>query len=170
MSDESRTKVLGGAATTSAPRWPAATRSGNAPGWPAPEALVWPFILAALAFGGCARQQEATARDIANYAGQIRFSNFKVGVSENMAGHSIYYIDAVVQNGGNRSVAELRINARFRDVDGQVVFRDGTTVIHPKRRALSAGESREVRLGFEGVPAAWNRAAPDIEITHIAFE
>ena len=134
------------------------------------KALGGAFVVGSLILAACGARQELTAQEIANYAGLVRFSSFKVGVSENMAGHSLYYIDAVVQNGGDRTITELRVNAGFRDVDGQVVFKDAALVIHPRRRGLGPRESRGVRMGFEGVPATWNRAAPDIEIIHLAFE
>ena len=128
------------------------------------------LCLALLLGTGCRARPELSARDIANYAPRITFSNFRVGVSENMAGHTIYYVDAVVKNGGDRTIRELSVDASFRDLDGLVVFRERAAVISPRRKALGPGESREFRMGFEGLPASWNRSAPNLEIAHLVVE
>ena len=128
------------------------------------------FCLAVWLGAGCRPRPEVSARDVANYAPRITFSNFKVGLSENMAGQKIYYIDGVVRNGGDRTITALGVAARFRDLDRQVVLRDVATIVHARRTPLGPGESRSFRIGFEGVPDSWNHAAPDLEITHLALE
>ena len=119
---------------------------------------------------GCRAKPQLSDRDVANYAARVSFSNFRLGVSENMAGQTVYYVDAVVKNGGDRTINELVVNASFRDLDGQVVFRDRATVIGARRPALGPGESRQFRMGFEGIPASWNRTAPELQITHLVLE
>lgn len=129
-----------------------------------------PLGLAVLLGAGCRAKPELSALDIANYAARISFSNFRVGVSENMVGSKVYYVDAVVKNGGDRTIAALEVNAAFRDLDGQVVFQQAATAISERRKALGPGQSRRVRLGFEGIPESWNQAAPQLEIARLVLE
>ncbi len=118
----------------------------------------------------CRPRPELSARDVANYAPRISFSKFRLSAEENLAGHTVFYIDAVVKNGGDRTIVALEVSARFRDRDGQLVLREPATVVRDKRKPLGPGEWREFRMGFEGIPNSWDRTAPRLEITRLVLE
>lgn len=119
---------------------------------------------------GCRPRPALSPQEIAQNAPRISFTDFQLSVSENVANEPIIYVDGVVKNGLDRTISALGVTLRFRNSDGQVVFRESGAVVHEKRRALAPGESRRFRLGFEGVPYSWNRAVPELEITRLVLE
>ncbi|MGH8246878.1 MAG: hypothetical protein ACREUU_10645 [Gammaproteobacteria bacterium] len=134
------------------------------------RSLLFALALAVSMSAACRSRPELSAQDIANYAGRVTFSNLRVGASENIAKQTVYYLDADVKNGGDRTITQMTVNASFRSIEGQVIARQPAVVVHPQRKALAAGESRSVRLGFEGIPDTWNRAAPALEITRLMLD
>lgn len=128
------------------------------------------LCLAAMLGVGCRSRSELSPQDIANYAPRISFSNFRLSAEENLFGQTVYYIKAVVKNGGDRTITVLEVDARFRDSVGQIVLREPATVSGGQRPPLGPGQSREFRMGFEGVPASWNRIAPELAITRLVLE
>ncbi len=128
------------------------------------------LVLVLLIAPACRSRQQITPQELASYAGRISFSNLKVGVSENMAKQTVYYLDGVVTNGGNRSVMELAVNATFRDIDGNVITQQQAQVITARRKPLAAGEARTMRLGFENIAPGWNQAPPSLDIVKLQLE
>lgn len=101
-----------------------------------------------------------------------------VGLSrwENFLGQVVTYVDGTVKNKGVRRVTALELTIEFRDILGQVVLRETYRAVGqvPRRgRAvppLQPGESRAYRVGFEHIPAEWNRGAPRIAVTGLLLE
>jgi len=128
------------------------------------------LCLAALLTWGCSRRAEVPPQEIAQYSSKIVFSGFRASAAENLAKHTIYYIDAEVKNDTGRPIAVLQVRASFYDLDGQAVFREPALVVKENQPPLASGQSREFRMAFEGIPAAWGRTAPRLEITRLVFE
>jgi hypothetical protein len=128
------------------------------------------LFLAVLLCAACRSRSELSAQDVANYAHRISFSNFRLRAEENLVGHTVYYIRAVVKNNGDRSVTLLVVDARFRDTEGQVALKEPVTVISDKFPPVGPGQSREFQMGFESVPASWNRNAPELTIARLTLE
>jgi hypothetical protein len=126
--------------------------------------------LTALLTWGCSRRVEMPPQELARYSSKISFTNFRASAAENLARHTIYYIDAEVKNDTGRPIALLQVRASFYDVDGQFVFREPALVVKENQPPLPSGQSREFRMAFEGLPAAWGRTAPRLEITRLVFE
>jgi len=128
------------------------------------------LCLAALLTWGCSRRVEVPPQELAQYSSKISFANFRASAAENLAKHTIYYIDAEVKNDTGRPIAVLQVRTSFYDLDGQSVFREPAMVVKENQTPLPSGQSREFRMAFEGLPAAWGRTAPRLEITRLVFE
>lgn len=126
--------------------------------------------LAALLAWGCTRHAEVPPQELAQYSSKISFSKFQASAAENLAKHTIFYIDAVVKNDSGRSISLLQVRASFYDLDGQSIFREQAMVVKENQSPLAAGQSREFRMAFEGIPDSWGRTAPRLEITRLVFE
>ncbi len=119
---------------------------------------------------GCRKKEELSAQEAALYAGKIKFSRFRMSAAENMAGIAVYNIEASVTNGGDRPVRWLEVQAIFRDPDGLVVFKETAPVVTERRGILEPHQSRDFRMGFEGIPESWNRSAPELQITKLLLD
>lgn len=126
--------------------------------------------LVAMLGWGCQSRPELSPQEVARYASNISFSNFRLSAAENLAGHTIYYIDAAVKNGTGRPISVLQVRASFQNSDGLVVFREPATVVRASQAPLGPGQSREFRMAFEGIPESWDRTAPRLEITRLVLQ
>lgn len=133
-------------------------------------AIVAWIALAGVLLAGCGKKQETPPEEAAQYAGKISFSNFRMSAAENMAGNAVYEITANVTNGGDRTVKLLQVNALFRDSLGQVILQEPATVVNERRGPLGPHQSRDFRMGFEGIPESWTRAAPELQITKLELQ
>jgi hypothetical protein len=119
---------------------------------------------------GCQRTEPVSAQEMALYASKISFSHFRMSAAENMAGNAIYDIRALVTNGGDRTIRRLDVKAIFRDLDGMVILQEAAVAVNERREPLGPHQSRDFRMGFEGIPESWNRHAPELQVTNILFE
>ncbi len=124
------------------------------------------MLLAPLLLSSC----HSTPATNLDYAPKIAISNLRMSSAENFAKQTIYYMDATVKNNGNRTVTSLDAQAQFRNLDNQVIFKDTAGIITERRLPLAPGESRDYRVGFEGIPDGWNQRPPDLTITRIELK
>ena len=119
---------------------------------------------------GCARRAQLSPQEMAKYAERISFAHFRAHAEANLAGHTVFYVDAVVKNDTGRAISLLQVNANFYDAYGRVVFREAAMVVKEKQPALAPGQSRDFRMAFEGLPDSWTRTAPRLEIASLVLE
>jgi len=111
------------------------------------------------------------------YGKNIDVGRLQLSRWANFLGQEVIYLDGVVSNRGDRSVAVLEVTLEFKDPYGQVVLRETIRPIGGKLSAygalqgpLAAGESREFRAGFEHMPADWNQGGPDIRVSGLLLQ
>jgi len=110
------------------------------------------------------------------YAVNLRLADVHLSMAENLAGHSILYVEGTATNSGDKTITRAAVRAEFKDAIGQVVLRTQTPLmmtterpgysdaVDLSRSPLRAGQSRPFKLTFEGVPTAWNLQPPDLAI------
>lgn len=94
----------------------------------------------------------------------------------NFLGQEVTYVDGTVKNAGSRAVTSLEITLEFRDIFGQVVLRERVRPVGQSPRSgrmsplLRPGDVRAYRVGFEQLPAEWNRSSPRVAVTGLLLE
>ena len=84
----------------------------------------------------------------------------------NYAGAAGVEVMGNITNGGDRTLSLVELNCVFYDPYGQVVLRERVPIV---RSTMKPGETRPFRLPFEGLPASWNQAMPQLVIARISF-
>jgi hypothetical protein len=104
------------------------------------------------------------------YAKQIRFLDLKMSRAANFLNQEVTFVFGLVANDGARTIGEIEVTVEFRDAFNQVVLRDTRRVLGPRTAPLAPGQRREFQLGFEHVPADWNRQYPSLRVTGLLLE
>jgi len=130
------------------------------------------LIIVLLAFlssvlAGCGGSGALSPEELKAYQSKISFSSFRMSAAENMAGTAVYDVTATVTNGTDRAIKRLQVMATFRNAYGLVCLKGPATVVDERRGALAPHQSRDFRMGFEGLPESWNRSAPELEVTKL---
>jgi hypothetical protein len=125
---------------------------GKQPAGPAPTVAPMPF--------GAAEKA---------YTSQLKFEQMKVSRFANMLNQEVTYLDGIVVNKGNRSVANVQLNVEFFNVENQVVKSQTVHLLGDGAAPIAAGESREFRLGFELIPDDWDMQVPNVRVIGILF-
>lgn len=104
------------------------------------------------------------------YLANISVIDPRMSAADNALGNVLTYLDARLVNRGPRAVTWLDLRLEFLDTLGQVVLRQTVTVVAPSDTPpLKGGESRDIHLTFEHMPAEWNQAPPAITPVYVAF-
>ncbi len=113
------------------------------------------------------------------YAKNITLSNVQVSQASNFAGDQLTYVDGTIQNGGNRTITAMTLQAAFPNETGDapqilqaplslVRSRDPYVDTQPISAApLPPGKSQDFRLVFDNVSPMWNQAPPALRIVDI---
>jgi len=105
------------------------------------------------------------------YAAKISFANIRMARATNMLNHEITYISGVMQNTGDRTIANLEVAVEFRNSMDQVVLREFQRPLGWSQPApLPPGQSREFTFTFESVPADWNVQYPRFTVTGLTLQ
>jgi hypothetical protein len=104
------------------------------------------------------------------YAPQIRYSDFQLSRATNMLKTEITYVDGMISNTGNRSVAEIEILLEFHDLSGKIMFHDTRRLYGRGATPLAPGEKRDFELAFESVPDGWDQRPPAITVTGLQLK
>ena len=104
------------------------------------------------------------------YASHIHFSDFKMTRAANFLDQEVTFLFGTVSNDGPRTIREIEVTIEFRDVFNQVVLRDPRRILGPRSAPLAPGQRREFQIGFEHIPADWNRQLPSIRVTALLLE
>jgi hypothetical protein len=100
----------------------------------------------------------------------------------NFAGSTVSYIDGNISNAGDKTVAHIVVEVKFKDGMGQLAQREETPLKVLKTSGpypeavdfsvspLAPGQSLPFRLTFESISAQWNHQYPEIQITDVAVK
>jgi hypothetical protein len=100
------------------------------------------------------------------YVRNLRLSGVEMKATQNFAGGTVVEIIGNITNGGDRTLNRVELNCVFYDAYGQLVLRERVPIV---RSALEPQAQRTFRLPFEGIPASWNQALPQLVIASISF-
>ena len=104
------------------------------------------------------------------YVSQLEIRDVGLSQFENFLSQTVTYVEGRLMNRGKRSIAALEFTFEFKDVLNQTVLRETVRVIGPRTSPLGPGLARPFRVGFDNVPADWNRRAPEIRVTGLLLE
>jgi hypothetical protein len=108
----------------------------------------------------------AITAEAKEYVRNLRLSGVEMKATENFAGATVVEIVGKIINAGDRVLNRVELNCVFYDAYGQLVLRERVPIV---RSTLNAGEERDFRLPFEGIPESWNQAMPQLVIASINF-
>jgi hypothetical protein len=133
------------------------------------------LMIAVAALGGwwywASRPREVAAPpaitpDAKAYVKNLKLSSVNMKATQNYAGGTVVEIVGNIMNAGDRTLDRVELNCVFYDPYGQVVLRERVPIV---RGTIAPGETKSFRLPFEGIPASWNQALPQLVIAHIQF-
>lgn len=110
------------------------------------------------------------------YLPQIETSPAELSRWQNFLGQQITYLDLTLTNRGPRRITALELTVEFLDPYQAVVLREsvrpvgGRSLPGISRGPLAPGESRPVRIGFEHLPADWDRRPPRLRIAGMLLQ
>lgn len=104
------------------------------------------------------------------YSTRIGISDLRLSQFENFLGQTVTYVEGVLSNRGNRSLAAVELTFEFKDVLNQTVLRETVRVVGRRTSPLGPGLARSFRVGFDHIPADWNRRPPEIRVTGLLLE
>jgi hypothetical protein len=125
------------------------------------------------------REKPRVAPQPPPYARSLNFSNLAMSQAQNFVGATVTYIDGVLTNTGDKTVTQVTVRVRFKDLYGQVAQIEElpikilqTNGPYPDTVDLSVspvapGQSKPFRLIFEHLSEQWNQAYPDLAITGV---
>ncbi|MGB7621299.1 MAG: hypothetical protein WBN92_03020 [Terriglobia bacterium] len=117
-----------------------------------------------------AAADEEMIRTAEESGSHIEINHVYFNSGENFLGDHVRYLNATLTNHDSRPVALLELTFYFSDVLGQIVLRESKRPIDEHKAALKPGESRQLAIGFEGLPPDWNHQHPAIKVTRLKFE
>jgi hypothetical protein len=108
----------------------------------------------------------AEARD---YLAQIEVTDARMSAAETPLGTTETYLDAHVVNRGPRTVRQLDLQLEFEDMMKQVVLQQVSRPVTENTAPLKPGETRNLHITFDHMPAEWNQAPPIFTPVYVEF-
>jgi len=113
---------------------------------------------------------EAVLTDAARaYLPNLDLSNVNMEAHEDALGQTLLEITGEITNLGESEVTAVETNCVFRDVNGQELERQRSSLVSDRTGSLEPGDTQTFRLAFDSVPADWNQIVPDLFIAQIRF-
>lgn len=103
------------------------------------------------------------------YVVRIEIADLQMSRAENMLGHELTYLVGELRNHGTKTIQEVEVTVEFKDMLGQVVFRDVRKPFGRYFEPIPGGQSRDFQMTFEGVPRDWNMQHPTIRISGLVL-
>ena len=110
------------------------------------------------------------------YANRLAIGGVSLSEATNGGGGKVTYVDGTVKNTGDKVVSAATVQVTFASEDGSAPQRQTVPLTLIRTRVpyvdlepvsaepLKPGDSREFRLIFETVPAAWDTKPPEIRL------
>ena len=109
-----------------------------------------------------------------DYLGKLTISDIQLSAAENMLGHEMVYVDAKVQNNGDKTVTTLWLRLYFYDYSSKLLLREEQDVIQatspPSSPPLAPGETRDFQLRFDTLPPTWNKQPPQFQLVSLQLQ
>jgi len=103
------------------------------------------------------------------YLGQIEVIDARMSAAETPLGTTETYLDAHVVNRGSRTVRQLDLQLAFEDMMNQVVLQQVSRPVTENTVPLKPGESRNLHITFDHMPAEWNQGPPAFTPVYVGF-
>jgi Protein of unknown function (DUF2393) len=145
-------------------------------------AAVGIVLLLAIIIALLLRTEPKSAAAPPPYAANLKLSDFKMSAAENFVGATVSYVDGVITNAGDKTVAHAVVEVTFKDDLGQLAQRETVPLKVLKTGGpypeavdlaispLAPGQGQTFRLTFEGISAQWNHQYPEIRITGVTLK
>ena len=108
----------------------------------------------------------ALTADAKTYVRNLKLSEVDMKATSSYSGATIVEILGKITNNGDRVLERVELNCVFVDAYGQIVLRERVPIV---KTSIRPGETKSFRLPFEGIPASWNQAMPQLVIAQIQF-
>lgn len=105
-----------------------------------------------------------------DYLGKMAITDIQLSAAENMLGHEMVYVDAKVQNNGDKTVTTLRLRLYFYDYASKLLLREEQDVIQTTSPPLLPGETRDFQLRFDTLPPTWNKQPPQFQLVSLQLQ
>lgn len=103
------------------------------------------------------------------YLRQIAVSDARMSAADTPLGTAVTYLDARVANQGSQTVRELDLRLEFVDMTGQMILRQTAHPVTSQTTPLKPGETRNLHVAFDHMPAEWNQAPPAFTPVYVGF-
>lgn len=147
--------------------------------------MPWVVALVAICFGlgvvyWLGRPMANFSGGIDPYARNVVLGNVQVSRASNFAGDQLTYVDGTIENRGNRTITSMTLQASFATESGDApqTLQANVSLIRSREphietqpisvAPLAAGQSKEFRLVFDNVSAAWNQQPPTLQTVDIS--
>jgi hypothetical protein len=123
----------------------------------------------------------APTSEVHPYAAHLRITDVRMATATTFLGATVYYVDGMVHNQGERALAGMRIEVTFRNTLGEVVQRYPVRALALVQRLGSEdsadmslapvppGEVGHFRLTFDHISADWNQAYPELRVVDVTL-
>jgi len=111
----------------------------------------------------------ALSADARDYLAQIAITDARMSAAETPLGTTETYLDAHVVNRGSRTVRQLDLQLNFEDMMNQVVLQQISRPVTENTAPLEPGETRNLHITFDHMPAEWNQGPPVFTPVYVEF-
>ena len=111
----------------------------------------------------------ALSADARDYLAQIAITDVRMSAAETPLGTTETYLDAHVVNRGSRTVRQLDLQLNFEDMMNQVVLQQISRPVTENTAPLEPGETRNLHITFDHMPAEWNQGPPVFTPVYVEF-
>lgn len=111
-----------------------------------------------------------------DYAANLVLMDIKMSESSNLVGGKVTYLDGTITNKGSETLRSVTVQVGFMDDTHQLAQKETLAMklirTHEPyidtepvgAQPIGPGESREFRLIFDAVPAAWDGVYPEVRV------
>ncbi len=103
------------------------------------------------------------------YLPNLDLNNVNMEAHEDALGQTLLEITGEITNLGESEVTVVEANCVFRDVNGQEIERQLSSLVSERTGSLEPGDTQTFRMAFDSVPEGWNQIVPDLYIAQIRF-
>lgn len=118
------------------------------------------------------------------YAQNLKVGDAKLSAADNFVGGTVTYLDIVVSNDGNKTIASGQVEATLRNTLNEVVQKEVVPihVLRPNQLGgypdvldlsaapLGPGKTETIRVTLEHVSGDWNQVAPELRFLNLKFK
>lgn len=103
------------------------------------------------------------------YATNVGVDHIEMNRVENFLHQEVTTISGEISNGGNRSLASVKLTIEFFDDMNQIAQRETRGLFGAPGPPIPPGDHREFEVSFEHISSSWNMKQPSIKVTALQF-